>query len=81
MNMMRFNVGKEKQICEEILAWSAHTLQKPNPYYNGLLLPALWTGAAQKGYYDNYLAEYNASEIFEQRANLYRRLRNGNEAS
>lgn len=36
MNMMRFNIGKEKQICEEILAWSAHTLQKPNPYYNGL---------------------------------------------
>lgn len=195
MNMMRFNVGKEKQICEEILAWSAHTLQKPNPYYNGLppcpyaqkawedekvillfkyecgmqvLYSTLsqWEDAfdlaiivdlnfkkdpdefhdyleqinqavsdgffidrdmwvmgfhphddandfvddqsfmqmvddeyamifvqrlskvqeaadklAQKGYYDNYLAEYNASEIFEQRANLYRRLRNGNEAS
>lgn len=195
MNMMRFNVGKEKQICEEILAWSAHTLQKPNPYYNGLppcpyaqkawedekvillfkyeygmqvLYSTLsqWEDAfdlaiivdlnfkkdpdefhdyleqinqavsdgffidrdmwvmgfhphddandfvddqsfmqmvddeyamifvqrlskvqeaadklAQKGYYDNYLAEYNASEIFEQRANLYRRLKNGNEAS
>lgn len=195
MNMMRFNVGKEKQICEEILAWSAHTLQKPNPYYNGLppcpyaqkawedekvillfkyecgmqvLYSTLsqWEDAfdlaiivdlnfkkdpdefhdyleqinqavsdgffidrdmwvmgfhphddandfvddqsfmqmvddeyamifvqrlskvqeaadklAQKGYYDNYLAEYNASEIFEQRANLYRRLKNGDETS
>jgi len=195
MNMMRFNIGKEKQICEEILAWSAHTLQKPNPYYNGLppcpyaqkawedekviilfkyepgmqvLYSTLsqWEDAfdlaiivdlnfkkdpdefhdyleqinqavsdgffidrdmwvmgfhphddvndfvddqsfmqmvddeyamifvqrlskvqeaadklAQKGYYDNYLEEYDASEIFAKRENLYRRLKNGDEAS
>lgn len=36
---------------------------------------------AQKGYYDNYLEEYDASEIFAKRENLYRRLKNGDEAS
>ena len=36
MKNMRFYIGKEQEICQEILAWSAHTLQKPNPFYNGL---------------------------------------------
>jgi hypothetical protein len=36
---------------------------------------------AQKGYYDNYLEEYDASEIFAKRENLYRRLKNGDETS
>jgi hypothetical protein len=30
---------------------------------------------AKKGYYDNYLEEYNAEEIFQKREDLYRRLR------
>jgi len=33
---MKFYADKEKDICKEIMAWSDHTLQKPNPYYNGL---------------------------------------------
>jgi hypothetical protein len=31
------------------------------------------------GYYDAYLEEYNASELFEKRETLYRRLKDGNE--
>ena len=31
----------------------------------------------KKGYYDSYVGEYNASEIFEKRDNLHRRLKNG----
>jgi len=33
------------------------------------------------GYYDQYLEEYDAAELFEKRAAFYRRLRNGNESS
>ena len=33
----------------------------------------------QMGYYDAYLEEYNASELFEKRETLYRRLKNGDE--
>jgi hypothetical protein len=33
----------------------------------------------QMGYYDAYLEEYNASDLFEKRETLYRRLKNGNE--
>ena len=33
----------------------------------------------QMGYYDAYLAEYDAAELFEKRETLYRRLKNGNE--
>ncbi len=36
MTNTRFYIGKEREICDEIIAWSSHTLQKPNPYYNGL---------------------------------------------
>lgn len=36
---------------------------------------------AKKGYYDNYLEEYNAEELFQKRSDLYRRLKNGNETS
>jgi hypothetical protein len=195
MNMMVFNIGKEKQICQEIMAWSDHTLQKPSPYYNGLPpcpyakkawednkvailfkyennFQALYSTISQwsddldlvlivdmefekdpqkfhsflegvngaiaegifidkdvwvmgfhphdepndfiddqsfmqmvddeyamifvqrlstvqesadklveKGYYDNYLEEYNVAEIFETRSNLYRRLKNGDETT
>jgi hypothetical protein len=195
MNMMFFNTGKEREICQEIMAWSDHTLQKPNPYYNGLppcpyakkaweeqkvailfkyedSFQALYStisqwedeldlviivdlafekdpdrfhhfldglnGAisdgifldrdiwvmgfhphdeandfiddqsfmqmvddeyamvfvqrlskvqesadklAEKGYYDNYLEEYDAEEIFHKRAELYRRLKNGDETT
>jgi len=35
----------------------------------------------KKGYYDKYLEEYNAQDIFERRQTLYRRLKNGNETS
>jgi hypothetical protein len=35
----------------------------------------------EKGYYDNYLEEYNVAEIFETRSNLYRRLKNGDETT
>ena len=35
----------------------------------------------KKGYYDSYVGEYNACEIFEKRDNLHRRLKNGYEAS
>ena len=171
---MRFYVDKERDICKEIMAWSDHTLQKPNPYYNGLppcpyaqkawedekvlilfkynqdwqvlivdmafdqdsekfhgylegMNEAISEGVfidrdiwlmgfhphdeandfiddssfmhmvedeyamvfvqrlskvqeaadklAKKGYYDNYLEEYNAEEIFQKRADLYRRLK------
>ncbi len=33
------------------------------------------------GYYEAYLAEYDAAELFEKRETLYRRLKNGNESS
>ena len=33
----------------------------------------------QMGYYDAYLADYDAAELFEKRETLYRRLKNGNE--
>jgi hypothetical protein len=36
---------------------------------------------AEKGYYDKYLEEYNAEEIFQERAKLYRRLKNGDETT
>lgn len=36
MRSTAFYIDKESEICQEILAWSVHTLQKPNPYYNGL---------------------------------------------
>ena len=36
---------------------------------------------AKKGYYDNYLKEYNAEYIFQRREDLYRRLKNGDETS
>lgn len=195
MNNMRFYVDNEQEICKEIIAWSAHTLQKPNPYYNGLppcpfaqkaweddkvlilfkydkdfqvlystisqweeqfdlviivdkafkenpddfhdylnqMNEAISGGVfidkdiwlmgfhphdeqndfiddssfmqlvedeyalifvqrlskvqesadklAKKGYYDNYLAEYDAEELFEKRAKLYRRLKNGDETT
>ena len=35
----------------------------------------------EKGYYDSYLDEFNASEIYQQRRDLYRRLEHGNETS
>jgi hypothetical protein len=36
---------------------------------------------AEKGYYDKYLEEYNAEEIFQERSDLYRRLKNGDETT
>ena len=36
MNALAFKHGLEKDIYQEILAWSEHTLQKPNPYFNNL---------------------------------------------
>ena len=36
MNAPAFYIDTEKEICAEIMAWSTHTLQKPNPYYNNL---------------------------------------------
>jgi len=35
----------------------------------------------EMGYYDAYLAEYDAAELFEKRESLYRRLKHGNESS
>jgi hypothetical protein len=195
MTATAFYIDKEKEICDEITAWSAHTLQKPNPFYNNLppcpyaqkawqdnkvailfkyedSYQALYSTISQwenafdlviivdmnfkkdpdefhefleglneviskgffinrdmwlmgfhphdepndfiddnsftqlvddeyamifvqplstvqeaadklveKGYYDNYLEEYNAAHIFQKRTELYRRLKNGNETS
>ncbi len=36
MNALSLKYGLEKDIYQEILAWSEHTLQKPNPYFNNL---------------------------------------------
>lgn len=36
MTALAFKYGLEKDIYQEILAWSEHTLQKPNPYFNNL---------------------------------------------
>ena len=36
MTASPFHHGHEKDICTEILAWSEHTLQKPNPLFNNL---------------------------------------------
>jgi hypothetical protein len=33
----------------------------------------------KKGYYDSYDEEYQASDIYEKRQTLYRRLKNGDE--
>jgi hypothetical protein len=33
----------------------------------------------KKGYYDSYKEEYNSLEIYQNRENLYRRLKDGNE--
>ena len=195
MNMMVFNTAKEQEICQEIMAWSDHTLSAPNDFYNGLPacpyaqkawadekvailfkydknLQALYSTLSQwedsldlviivdlnftedpdtfhdtlndlnkaiskgifidrdmwvmgfhphdeandfiddntfthlvedeyamifvqrlskvqesadklaeKGYYDNYLEEYNAAELFQERADFYRRLKNGDETT
>jgi hypothetical protein len=35
----------------------------------------------EMGYYDAYLAEYDAAELFDKRKALYRRLQNGDESS
>ena len=36
MNALAFKYGLEKDICSEIMAWSQHTLQKPNPFFNNM---------------------------------------------
>jgi len=36
MNSVAFLPDLEKDIYAEIMAWSAHTLQKPSPYFNNL---------------------------------------------
>ena len=52
MTALAFYIDKERQICEEIIAWSEHTLQKPNPFYNNL--PAC--PYAQKAWQENKVA-------------------------
>jgi len=52
MTATAFYIDKEKEICDEIAAWSAHTLQKPNPFYNNLP-PCPY---AQKAWTDNKVA-------------------------
>ena len=49
MNNLKFYVDREQDICQEIMAWSEHTLQKPNPFYNNLP-PCPY---AQKAWQDN----------------------------
>ena len=49
MSNTRFYIDKESQICQEIMAWSDHTLHKPNPFYNGMP-PCPY---AQKAWEDN----------------------------
>ena len=49
MNNLKFYVDQEQDICQEIMAWSEHTLQKPNPFYNNLP-PCPY---AQKAWQDN----------------------------
>jgi len=36
MSAVAFKPSLEKDIYAEIIAWSEHTLQKPNPYFNNL---------------------------------------------
>jgi len=36
VNVMNFYIGDEKQIFEEIRAWSAYALEKKNPFFNDL---------------------------------------------
>ena len=36
MNQMVFKQGLEKSILSEILAWSQHSLEKPNAFFNNL---------------------------------------------
>ena len=49
MSNTRFYIDKESQICQEMMAWSDHTLHKPNPFYNGMP-PCPY---AQKAWEDN----------------------------
>jgi len=49
MNNTAFYIDKEREIYQEIIAWSEHTLQKPNPYYNDMP-PCPY---AQKAWEDN----------------------------
>jgi len=49
MSNTRFYIDKESQVCQEIMAWSDHTLHKPNPFYNGMP-PCPY---AQKAWEDN----------------------------
>lgn len=35
-NVTNFYIGDEKSICEEIRAWSAYALEKPNAYFNNM---------------------------------------------
>jgi len=49
MNNTAFYIDKEREIFQEIIAWSEHTLQKPNPYYNDMP-PCPY---AQKAWEDN----------------------------
>ena len=52
MNNLKFYVDQEQDICQEIMAWSEHTLQKPNPFYNNL--PSC--PYAQKAWQENKVA-------------------------
>lgn len=52
MNNLKFYVDQEQDICQEIMAWSEHTLQKPNPFYNNLP-PCPY---AQKAWQENKVA-------------------------
>jgi hypothetical protein len=52
MTALSLYIDKERQICDEIISWSEHTLQKPNPFYNNL--PAC--PYAQKAWQENKVA-------------------------
>jgi hypothetical protein len=36
MNVVAFPAPDEREIMEEIRAWSAHALERNSPYFNGL---------------------------------------------
>ena len=72
MNALALKYGLEKDIYQEILAWSEHTLQKPNPYFNNLPACPYAKKAWSEGRVavlfkseDNYQAIYSTVSQFE----------------
>ena len=77
MTASPFHHGHEKDICTEILAWSEHTLQKPNPLFNNLPACPYAKKAWQEGkvailfkYDDNFQVLYSTISQFDDNFDL-----------